>query len=291
MNEIAPNIYFETRYRMVTVGAIKTPNGWVCIDTPPFPDDTHHWLTTLHEAAPIPVLYVINTDSHRDRILCNSLFGAPVVAHEAATRHMLGLNDSFISAAAQSLYDGDPTVFQVANLKPAAPGIAFDTNLTLHSGSMAVELLGHPSASSGSCWVLNRKNKIIFAGDSVVDNTHPHIGNGDIEAWLKALQELRSRTYKSWTIVSGRGDIITSTATQPLTDYLEKAHSLVNDLLANEGARSEIGQLVPELLDMFPFSETQLDETQKQIRGGLECIYDYLKTRMLANSTDTLESR
>jgi len=37
MKEIAPGVFIETNYALVTVGAILTSKGWVCIDTPPYP--------------------------------------------------------------------------------------------------------------------------------------------------------------------------------------------------------------------------------------------------------------
>src|SRR5512139_866269 len=115
MIEIGRQIYVETGYALVTVGAVLTEAGWVCIDTPPYPRDARAWKAALQAISPLPFKYVINTDHHRDRILGNALFEGMVVAQEHAAAVMLGLRNSFISQAAEELSGNDNELVEIAS--------------------------------------------------------------------------------------------------------------------------------------------------------------------------------
>ena len=88
MHKLAGNTYIESSFPGITVGAIVTKAGIICIDTPTRPSDARAWREKLAKLATKPILYVINTDHHRDRVLGNQWFEAPVLAHERVGERM-----------------------------------------------------------------------------------------------------------------------------------------------------------------------------------------------------------
>lgn len=277
MKELAPSVYVEIGYALVTVGALLTEEGWVCIDTPPYPRDARAWLAQLKTISDVPVCYVINTDHHRDRILGNMHFDAPVVAHQAATEVILELKGSFISQAAEDLSANDNELVEIASLKVVPPQISYSDTLYLQCGRRQVTLTSRPSATAGNTWVVLPQEKIAFVGDSVIVNQHPYIDGGKTKLWLNTLCDLRRSRNANWTYVPGRGPVITGgSLTEPLAEYLRVARRRITSLCYAGRPRSEVSLLVPELLSMFPYKQSHREEIHRRVKGGLEAIYDEL---------------
>jgi hypothetical protein len=69
MDKLTSQVFVESGYRGCTVGAIVTPLGVVCVDTPLLPAEARHWHMRLSELTKQPIIYTIYTDGHRDRVL------------------------------------------------------------------------------------------------------------------------------------------------------------------------------------------------------------------------------
>ncbi len=286
MEEIAPHVYVEADYALVTVGAILSSEGWVCIDTPPLPRDAKHWRATLQGISDQPIRYVINTDHHRDRVLGNAWFDAPVVAHQAAAEQMLNLGGSFIAQAAEELSANDNELVQIASLKVVPPQISYEKAITLHCGKHRIELVNKPSATRGNTWVILKEEKVVFTGDSIVVDRHPYVMDGVSKEWLDALRLLRLERYSEWKVVIGRGEVTNNTASEPLAEYLRVARRRIKSLCHAGRPRSDVGQLVPEFLEMFPYPGFQREQTQRRVKAGLEAIYEEIRATGDENDDD-----
>lgn len=273
MEEISNGIFVEIDYARVTVGAILTGEGWVCIDTPSYPRGAQAWREQLAQTANKPILYIINTDSHRDRIICNVLFDAPVVAHERAAVKMLKLNQNFMPQAAEDLAIDDDERLEIAGLSVSPPHISFDESLTLVCGSREIALLGRPGASIGSAWIIFPEERVLFVGDTIVVGIHPYMEDCVSKEWLDALNEIRRR-FEGWTIVPGRGPTTDSEATHPVSEYVRAARRRIASLHRAERPRSETVSLVGEFLEMFTVPSNQGESIQRRIKAGLDAMYD-----------------
>jgi cyclase len=277
MQEIAQNVYVETSYRRVAVGAALTGEGWVLIDVPTFPAEAHDWRQALQHVENQPVRYVLNTDAHRDRILSNGVMeGACIIMQEAAARAVLDLENSYITEAANELADDGNMLARIASLPLAPPHASFDREMTLYCGGHTFELIAQPSASPGSAWVILRKEKVLFAGDSVVTGGHPYLAGQTSKAWLETLNTLRRDRFADWTIISGRDGVIDPQDTEPLSEYLRVARRRVSSLLRTGEPRAEVARFVDELMDAFPVPPGAEGAVAARIRTGLESIYDEL---------------
>ncbi len=277
MKQIAPHVYVNTECDLVTVGAILTSAGWICIDAPPRPRDVQNWLATLQEVSPAPICYLINTDAHRDRVVGNAWFKAPVVAHQVAAAQMAALCASYIAQAAEELSEDGHEMMQMASLKPVMPQISFSQTLTLYCGEHMVELVSKPSATLGNLWVLLKDEKVVFGGDAVVTGQHPYISDGASKAWLEALRLLRLSRHSDWIVVPGRGDVCSPADTASLAEYLRVVRRRIASLIRAGRQRGDVVQLIPELLDFFPYPAERREQVQRRVKVGLEAIYDEMR--------------
>ena len=69
MQEIVPNVYIETGYAGVTLGAINWPHGLVLIDAPFRPEDTRSWRSALLNLGGGVDRVLVQLDAHPDRTL------------------------------------------------------------------------------------------------------------------------------------------------------------------------------------------------------------------------------
>jgi glyoxylase-like metal-dependent hydrolase (beta-lactamase superfamily II) len=285
MESLAPDIYVETGYEAGTVGAALTDEGWVCIDTPPLPRDARHWWTALQTVSNKPFLYVINTNFHRDRVLGNAWFEAPVVAQEAAARKMLDLKPGFVTLAAEEMTANDNEFIEIASLKLIPPQLSFEQSLTLIAGEQEIALKRMPGASSGNLWVVFEEARVIFTGETIASQRHPRLRGPVTEAWLATLEDIQNGAYRGWTLVPGQGAILPEPGVEPLINYLHAARRRVSDLIDLAQPRVDLGGYIGELLPYFPYPDNGLDEAQRRIKAGLEAIYDEMMSRERAGPT------
>ena len=277
MNEIGSRIYVATDYALVTVGAVLTDAGWVCVDTPPYPRDAHAWRDALARVSPLPIQYLINTDHHRDRILGNVWFDGTVVAHTRSAEAMLGLRSGFVSQAAEEMSANDNELVEIASLKTVPPQISYSESLRIECGGREFLLNYRPCTSGGNTWVTLAEDRVVFAGDSVVTGQHPVITESSSKAWLNALVSLRQERYSGWTIVPGRGRIEPISRSELLSDYLRVARRRITSLLRAERPRSEIASLMAEFMSLFPYDHKHKDDVIRRVKIGLEAIYEELR--------------
>ena len=274
IEEIAPNIYIGAGFSRVTLGAILTTTGWVCIDTPPYPSDAQAWRAHLAAASRKPVRYLINTDHHRDRIICNQFFDAPVITHQETAKRIFKMKNSVISYAADELNMSDTERLESTALKIVPPHFSFNESFSITDGRRNIQLEGNRGPTGGSLHVLTPDEKVIFTGDTLIKEQHPFLDGGDVKVWLDLIEVLKSQDYKGWTFVSGRDGIIKPKDTQPLTDYLLTAYNRVEELHGEDRPRSEVASLISEFIGAFPAPEGSRDELYRRIKVGLESIYD-----------------
>ncbi len=279
MQELAPNIFIETSFRLVNVGAILTDDGFVLIDTPPYPEDARYWRDQLAAIATKPVLAIINTDGHRDRIFGNGWFKPRVVvAHDETIVQLKGLPNTFIESTVDALTHTALGRSSFAGAQLRLPTVGFTHRMQLRYGGWSIPVLGMPGPSTGSVWVHLPEQRILFAGDSVITDQHPFITSSCTKTWLESLSILRRVRFAADHIIPGRGPLVDKSATEPISNYLRIARRRVHSLYRAGRPRADTSTLVPELLELFPYDENDLDQVQRRIKGGLDKIYEEFKT-------------
>lgn len=268
MKKIAPNIYAETKYPGVNAGFVVTPLGAIAIDAPTLPHDARAWRQKVIETAKGPILYVILTDAHPDRMLSVGLMEAPIVAARAAYEQAVAYTDGTWREVWARTHPeaGEPPAMPVA-----LPEILFTDSLTLHKGGVSVTVRRVAGGAPGSAWVYLPDQDVLFTGDTLVVGTHPFLADApDTKAWLETLKALRQPRFAHTTIVPGRGPICNQSATRPLSEYIALARRRARSLRAAGQARADQMAVVAELLPLFPLTDDEKESVQQRIRAGLD---------------------
>jgi glyoxylase-like metal-dependent hydrolase (beta-lactamase superfamily II) len=279
MRKIAPDIYVSTQYPGVNVGFVVLPEGAVAVDAPTLPRDARAWRKQIVKKAEGPLLYVVLTDAHPDRLLSVALMEAPIVAARAAYERASAYTDGFRRGVVESWARRYPSAANDLAKGPVAlPEVMFTESLTLHKGGADVTVSRADGGSPGSCWIHFQERDVLFAGDAVVVDTHPFMEETlDSKAWLNALKSLRRPRYSETVIVPGRGPVCDQSATSPLSEYIALARRRARSLQAGGRARVDKAAAVAELLAFFPVVGDEHDLAQRRVKAGLDRLCEELK--------------
>jgi cyclase len=282
MDKLTPQVIVEAHYRGCTVGAILTPQGVVCVDTPLLPAEARHWRARLTELTPLPVIYTIYTDGHRDRVLGQQWLGGMVVAHEATWEKLRSYGDAMRQQVIEFLqHHGAPEAAEELqrHLQLGLPQLTVSDggSLTLHLDKPRIVVRPVGGATPGSLWVELPDQGVVFTGDVVTQSTHPFMSEATTSIWLQRLTELRDASYFATKIVPGRGHGYKRADLQLVTDYLTDMRRRVQQLLTERRGKFDAAELLPEFLDWFPIPNDEHERVQRRIRTGLERVAEELK--------------
>jgi cyclase len=278
MKEIAPNVYSSTEYPGVNVGFIVTEAGAIAVDAPVLPRDARAWRQQIVDVAGGPVLYVVLTDAHPDRLLSAGLLEVPIVAARAAYDRAVVYTEGFWRGVVEGWGRRYPeAAADLSNVSIVLPEIMFTDGVTLHKGGMDVTVTQVDGASPGSAWIHLPEQDVLFAGDTVVVGEHPFLQAApDTKAWLNTLTTLRRERFSETIIVPGRGPLCDQDASRPLSECLALARRRVRSLRASGQGRVDVTVLVAELLPLFPVPEDGREIVQRRIKAGLERLREEL---------------
>jgi len=276
MQKLAGNVYVEASFPGATVGVVVTKAGLVCIDTPTRPANARAWRAKLASLSPKPILYVINTDHHRDRVLGNQWFDAPVIAHEKVGERVRLYPEIVKSGMLDSGSDYE-LARELAGVRVISPQITFSDEITLLKGEHEIVVRHMPGQTPGSTWVLLPASGAVFTGDSVVRDTHPTLAEADFDAWLGNLDELRKAKFPAKAIVPGRGKVTDKAGVKHTQDYLKSARRKMELLLKGSRTRVDAATVAAELLKQFPVPDGHRELVARRVRHDVERWCDLRK--------------
>ncbi|MFN2469167.1 MAG: MBL fold metallo-hydrolase [Gaiellaceae bacterium] len=103
------------------------------------------------------------------------------------------------------------------DLRVPAPTRTFDTAVELGGGELRELGSGH-SASDSVLWLA--RERVLFAGDLVVVDTHPSLSHGVPDEWLRILGELRA--LDPGTVVPGHGPVGGASEIDAVAAYIRR---------------------------------------------------------------------
>ncbi len=281
MQKLAKDLYVESTFTGVTVGALVTPDGIICIDTPTHPADARRWRQRLAQLSPKPVLFVINLDHHRDRVLGNPWFEAPIIGHEATYERVRLLPELFKNGQAEVGTDAELAT-DLAGVRILAPQLTFSEKLTLCVGGHEFYLTHHPGSAPGAIWAEFPNDDVVFVGDTVTNGIPPLLQDSDIGKWLEALAQLRRARYPAKTIVAGRGVPTDKGGLKPMEDFLRVARRKAESLVRTHKPRTEAANAAEGLLEHFSVPTALREHYTRRLRAGMEFLYDVLSASQAA---------
>lgn len=278
MQEIAENVFIETEYDGVNVGAIRTRRGIIAIDVPSYPRQARDWAMRLHALSPRSVQYTILTDYHGDRILNARWLNAPVIAHEATADKLRSYDKRYPQTLLESLSSRNPEFGRELSQSPVEhASMSFTNYMQLWKGGVELHLVATPGPTGGSIAVYLPKTDVLFAGDCVVTDMPPLLVEADTAVWLQTIQTLQNWPESIRHIVPGRGKLCDLEAGTAVANYIQNMRQRLQNHIENQLPKDEIFKYQMEFLEQYPDPPLPVEWLKKQVKYSLDHVYDEIQ--------------
>jgi len=268
MQEIASNVYIEEQYHGVTLGVIVTPRGLIQIDAPPSPEDARAWRASLMNLGGGLERALVSLDAHPDRTLGARAMDCIVIAHEKTADAFRTRPNTFKAQGEETGAEWE-SIPGLGSVRWVPPEISFLNQMTLHWGGEPVLLEHHAGPASGSIWAHMPEEKIVFVGDAVLKNQPPYLAGAHLADWIASLNLLLSPEFKGYTIISGRGGVVTTNMVKTQLDFIKHVHSKLDKATSKKPTANATEKLVTALLPWFKAPAARQKQFAQRLRYGI----------------------
>jgi glyoxylase-like metal-dependent hydrolase (beta-lactamase superfamily II) len=283
MQEIAPNVFIETGYAGVTLGALSFPHGLIQIDAPILAENIRSWQSTLMNLGGGVDRLLINLDAHTDRLLGVRSMESTVIAHADITkafksRPAIFKGHSFVTGGEWELYDN------LGNIRWAHPALTFTDELTINWNDTPLVLKNRPGPCKGSIWADLPQQRIIFLGDAVMPDQPPFLENANLDTWLETLAILSKAKFREYIFISSRCGLVHHEDIHRQITILKKVRRKLNSLAKRKATLSETQKCIPSLLENFEIPKDRKELYYHRMLWGLSQYYkkNYLTSKVAA---------
>lgn len=272
MQELAKQVYIETGYAGVTLGAINWAHGLILIDAPFRAEDARSWRSALLNLGGGVDRMLINLDAHFDRTLGVRAMECTVVGHEKVAEVFRNRPVSFKTQGAETgadweLYNG------LGSIRWVPPEITFIDQVRIHWDESPLSLEAHPGPSTGAIWAVLPDQRIAFVGDALVPDQPPYLASADLPTWIETLKPLLSPEYQDYLLISGRGGPVANQQVRRQIAYLEKVSAMLAELAEQKAPASATSNLVAPLLKEFSHTAQHEAQYRQRLQHGLHQYY------------------
>jgi cyclase len=131
-------------------------------------------------------------------------------------------------------------------MRVVAPEATFTDRLTIRGERRRVEVLAVGAAHTlGDAVVHLPEERTLIAGDVVVNEVHPWVGDGDIRSWIEVLGRLSGMAAE--TVVPGHGEVGQASTVADMADYMRDLLGLVEAAVAAAPGVAPEDLPVPEI--------------------------------------------
>ncbi len=275
MQEIAPHVFIETEYPGVTLGAVGWEHGLILIDVPFRSDDIRVWRSAALMLTPSNEHLLVNLDEHYDRTLGSRQIDFVVLGHEKMTQLFKDRPTAF---KPQTIETGAEWELHnsLGTIRWAPPEITFSNQMEIHWENNTMILEAHPGPSSAAVWAVLPAEQVVFVGDAVVPDAPPFLSNADLPIWIETLEVLLKPEFRKYTIVSGRGGVISQNDVKNQQKTLEKLGKTMEKLGEKQLDRDEIDKTVQHILKNHDLPKGREQQYFLRLRYGMS---QYLRKR------------
>lgn len=273
MQQIEPGIFCEESYSGVTLGAIVLPHGTIFIDAPLRPEDARSWRASLLTIGGSTNRILIYLDSNPDRTLGSRALDCTIVAHQKTAQVFRNRPSIFKSQSLESGAEWESNN-DIVGTRWAPPDITFSQQMLFHWGGRKVILEHHPGPAMGAIWVIIPDARVMFLGDAVLPFQPPFLAHSDIPAWIESLN-LIIKSYRDFTIISGRGGAVSLEAVRAQLRYIKKISNGIERLAKRNAPPEKTESLIPRLLNALSPPATLRENYTQRLRYGLFQYYSH----------------
>jgi cyclase len=276
LTQIADNVYayVDTKNSSkhnsfgANAGIIVGKDGIVVVDTLISAKEAKRFIRDIRTISRKPIKYVVNTHYHLDHVFGNSEFakcGAVIIGQENDKKTME-------NSAAETLKNIGAYGLTAEDMKGttvACPVLTYDNKMTIDIGDEQIELIhSRHSHTNGDTLVYLPGKKILFTGDILFTNYHPFLAEGNIEEWVKELDEIRAMDVEK--MIPGHGPLSGKRDLDDMKDYIVKFDQKARELAAQT---DDVKKIVTAIQTVLP----QRPEGAWLIEGNIQM--KYLKKR------------
>lgn len=272
MQELASNIFIETAYAGVTLGAINWSHGLILIDAPFRAEDTRAWRASLLSLGGGIDRLLINLDAHFDRTLGVRAMECTVIGHENMAEVFRNRPVTFKTGGAETGAEWEQ-YNNLGSIRWVPPEITFTRRLVIHWDGHPLILEEHAGQSIGAIWAQLPDQEIVFVGDAVTPGQPPFLSSASLPAWIENLRLLTTPEYQNYLIVSGRGGLVAQAQLRQQLQQLERLHLQIDELAAQKAPVNEVTQLAQGILTELEQTGARYTQYQQRLQYGLQQYY------------------
>lgn len=276
LRELAEGVYYEDEFEGGNVGLIVSDKGGVLVDTPMLPTDARRWQLTLMQMGVDPVYAVVNTDYHPEHFLGNHFYmPTRTFGNEASEKPISKYESSTLEQIANRYKDRDPALAEeILRIEIHPPELNVHDRVTLHLGNRKAQVLFLPGHTPASLGLYLPEERILFAGDNIVNNEHPVMRDASSKEWLDTLKKIEAMDID--VIVPGVGDPCGKEVIPPLYDYIvEMRYRSAKYWHAGSSRRETVDKV--GMLDWYPVPEDQATRIKRRRRESVEQVYTEIR--------------
>jgi len=273
MKEIAPDVFINTEYKGVTVGAIRTPEGVVMIDVPLVNKNIQSWQTTCARSGTGSSRLLVLLDDHPDRTAGAKHNRCPIITH---VNTAMALTSRPSATKLQGLETGAiwETIQEICTIDWPRPEITFTDSITINWGEKPIVIEHHPGPTAGSSWVILPDQKIVFIGDTITPGQPPFFSSAEIEPWILSLDILKSPGFKNFVMISGRASLVTRDDIRQSQRFLKKALRTFDRLNSQKSETMKVQKTGVSFIDEFkPKNKSEKDLFRARLSYGFSKYY------------------
>ena len=270
MQQIRRNIFADTRQPGCNPGYLVTAEGTILIDTPQQPSYAMQLYKELTKE--YPLLYLINTEHHRDHVMGNYFFPVPIISHE---KTRAAIADLPMDSIVEKFKRFEPEFMaSLGTYRLKTPSITYSDRLTIYAGEHTLELMNLPGHTAGQTAVYIPQERAVFTGDNIFYKVQTFIHQGFPEEWIASLKKIESLDVD--VIIPGHGDICDKSYIPEQISFIQEWVDTVKEAIA-KGLTKEEAQAKISFLDRYPMDighpEKRGYELQRMNVGRLYDLY------------------
>ena len=247
-------------------GIILTQDGVVLVDSGYNPTDSRAVLDAVKKLTPLPIRFLIDTETHPDHTTGHFVFSPPafVINHTGAGEAM---RKAFDPERVNNLTRESPAMREAAQgYRLVAPQIEYGDKLTLHLGERTIEVLHlknvHSEADT-AIWL--PQERVLFAasatGPKRLNNIRPFVTIPDMLNAMKMMKSLNPEI-----VIPGHG----LPGTTQMFDEAERYYAL---LLERVGAMARAGKTLDQMKAELKMPEYAAWANQERLPNNIEAAY------------------
>ena len=223
---------------MINSTVIVGDRGVILVDSGGSAEVGRHIASAVRRITDKPVTHVVNTHHHGDHHLGNVAFeGATFISSEMCRRMVLETGDDWLRLMERDV--GRP----LPGTKPLAAEVTYAEGArteALVQGVRLVFWVPPGSHTAGDLLVHLPDEKVLIAGDVLVNRIVPTLQDGFIKNWIRTLEDVHALEVAHF--VPGHGDLMTRDDVAALRNTMLRFHAGVRQGFRSGQSEEKIGK-------------------------------------------------